>query len=85
VKGCQNRGGGDSLVVGEDIRVDQILDLVGKTLVGNFLGRWVGMDQIQRWVNEVWFLVLGYGPNFHLLSRGWLGFIFHFGGGQMQL
>jgi hypothetical protein len=66
-------------VVGEDLCVDRILDLSGKTLIGKFLGRRIGMEQICRWVNEVWNPILEYGPTYRILSRGYLGFIFHSG------
>jgi hypothetical protein len=40
----KRQGGGSYLVVGEDMRVKQILDLVGETLVGKFIGDRVRMD-----------------------------------------
>ena len=67
---------GKCLVVGEDIAINQILDLSRHTLVRKFTGRRVRMDCLLRWIEENWGLELGYIPIVHLLARGWLGFVF---------
>eukprot|EP01018_Ginkgo_biloba_P002298 Gb_28324 [translate_table: standard] len=76
----KSHGGGISLVVREDIRFDQIGLLEGKTLVGKFLGRWVSLstlrDWMRDWIKMEWAPLLGYGPIFHLLAKGWIGLIF---------
>ena len=79
-KVVRSRGGGVPLVVGEDLCVDQILDFSGKNLVGKFIGRRIGnMEQLCRSIKEVWNPILEYGPTYHILSRDYLGFIFHSG------
>lgn len=34
------------------------------------------MDSLNRWIQGTWVPDLGYGPIFHLLEKGWVGFIF---------
>jgi len=65
-KVVRSRGGGVSLVVGEDLCVDGILFLSGKTLVGKFIGNMIGMEQLCRWVNEVWNPILENGTTYHI-------------------
>eukprot|EP01018_Ginkgo_biloba_P003692 Gb_00828 [translate_table: standard] len=47
IKSC---GGGISLIIGEDIRVDQIGILKGKTLVGKLLGQRVSITNLNVWI-----------------------------------
>ena len=63
-------------MVGEDIVLNQVLDLSGHTLVGKILGRRVGMDCLLSLMERHWGTALGYTPKVHLLAKGWLRFIF---------
>jgi hypothetical protein len=72
----RSRGGVIFLVVGEEIGVDKIQDLLGKNLVGKFIGQRIGVEKILTWVFYSWFLALAYSPTIHFLSQGWVGFIF---------
>ena len=63
----------------EDVKkriILEVLSMIGKTLVGKFLGRLVNMDSLNKWTPDPWVTVLNYGPIFHLLEKGWIGFIF---------
>jgi hypothetical protein len=66
-----------SLVVGEDIVVNQILDLSGCTLVGKFVNERIGMDYLLIWIEENGDPILGYTIAIRLLARGWICFNFH--------
>jgi hypothetical protein len=73
----KSKGGGVSLVVGGDLCVEQIGDLVGKTIVGIFSERRISMSKLCQCISRVWRLVLGYDLIAHDLSGGWIGFILH--------
>jgi len=66
----KSKGGGISLVVGEDIQVEKIGLLVGRTLVGKFLGC------LNEWIQLEWAPILGYGPIYYFLAKVWIGFLF---------
>jgi hypothetical protein len=34
------------------------------------------MDSLNAWIQKEFSSVLGYGPTYHILSQGWLGFVF---------
>jgi hypothetical protein len=72
----KSKWGGVSLVVKEDLKVSQIAEPRGKTLIGGFKGRRVYMENMNLWMQYEWVLVLGYKMTIHLLARGWIGFIF---------
>jgi hypothetical protein len=72
----KSRSGGLKLVVGEEIRVEQIWILLGKTLVGKFMGHGVSMGWLNDWFIMKWVLFLGYGLFFHMLAKEWIGIFF---------
>lgn len=72
----KSQGGGVALVVGENFRLEQILDLNEKTLVGKYLGKRVSMEQLNLWIQQTWLPLLGNFLSFHILAHGWLGFLF---------
>jgi hypothetical protein len=76
-KVIKSQGKGISLVVGKDVRVEQVVSLLDKTLVGKILGRKMGLDSLNTWIQSHWGSILEKGPTFHLLERGWIRFIFH--------
>jgi len=63
-------------VVGEDIVLNQVLDISGHTLVGKFLCRRVGMDCLLSWMERHRGTDLGYTSKVHILAIEWLRFIF---------
>jgi hypothetical protein len=71
-------GGEVSLVVGGDLQVSQITDLDSCVVVGKFSGRRDSMESLHLWMQEEWKPTLDYVSMVHLLSRGWIGFLFLF-------
>jgi hypothetical protein len=61
---------------GEDLWVNQIAALEGRALVGKFRGRRMVVGTLNSWIAANWVSLIGYAPIFHLLSRGWIMFIF---------
>jgi hypothetical protein len=45
--------GGVALVVGEDLKVSQIFDLEGKSLVGKFCGRRMLVVSVNNWMESL--------------------------------
>jgi hypothetical protein len=79
IKKCKivkSRGGGMSLIVGEDMRVAQIAEMDGFALVCKFCRMRVFISAMGSWLEEIWNSVLGYIPTFHMLLRGWIGILF---------
>jgi len=64
-------------VAREDIKVEHIMILVGKDLVGKFMGKQCIRDLMNDWLQRTWRSVIGYAPIFHVLTHGWFGFTFH--------
>jgi hypothetical protein len=64
------------MVFGEDISVSQVSKLVDKVMVGIFWGKSPGEKAMFGWLNNHWKPMLGYLPEFHILSRGWISFRF---------
>ncbi|KAH9290043.1 hypothetical protein KI387_034160, partial [Taxus chinensis] len=64
------------LVVGEDIHVDHISQLLGKTLTGKIFGRQIASTTLNDWLQRNYHLLIGYGPFYHILTRGWISFSF---------
>jgi hypothetical protein len=72
----KSRGGGVSLVVGEDLRFSQIVSLEGWDIVGKLCGRRMSMGYLNSWIEAKWISLIVYASIFHLLSGGWIKFIF---------
>jgi hypothetical protein len=64
------------LVLGEDILMDQVLEMDSKSLTGWFYKRQIVVKKLEQWIARVWRPPLGYSERFHILFKGWLGFIF---------
>ena len=64
------------MIVGKDVVVSYILDLEGKPLARYFKGWRIWMPSLLSWMEEVWGLGIGYVPVTHLLTKGWVGFVF---------
>jgi hypothetical protein len=65
------------MVVGDDVSMEEILELIGKTSGGHFCGKVVCPKALGNWIDKNWTEPLGYRPGFHTLSRGWICFKFH--------
>ena len=63
---------GATLVVGEDIRVDQIRFFLDNTLVRKFMVHRVAMGHLNDQLQVKWVSLLDYGPIFHMLAKGWI-------------
>lgn len=74
----KNGGWKVSVVMGEYITMDQIIDLSKHTLGIKFLGRRVGVDCLLRSIEAQWHVGLGYIMVTQYLSKLWLNFIFKF-------
>jgi hypothetical protein len=73
IKECR---GSVKMVVGDDIPLCDVPQLVGKTLVGSFTGKAPGEKSLTGWMNNLWKPLIGYTPKVHLLSRNWISFSF---------
>lgn len=63
-------------MVGKDVDLDKVLDLSESALVGKFSGGRVSMNNLIKWMDQIWCVKLDYVPVCHLLEKGWCGFIF---------
>jgi hypothetical protein len=72
----KSHGGDVVLVVRDEIKVAQILNLEGGAIVGKFCGRRMSLKTVNVWMEVEWRAILGYIPICHLLSHGWMGVIF---------
>jgi hypothetical protein len=64
------------MVVGDDVEVGAIPDLLGKMMVEHFIGKVVSPTSLKGWLEEKWVQLLGYFPTYHMLARGWISFQF---------
>lgn len=62
-------------MVGRDVKMEEVLSLDEKTLVGFFSGRKVAMLSLGEWVKDHWNFVLGYSITHHVLPKGWVGLV----------
>ena len=60
------------MVVGTNVDIGDILNLLGIVVVGRFYGKAVSSIYLQIWVDGSWSNILGYLPDFHTLTRGWI-------------
>ena len=58
------------MFVGEDIRVAQIMEFVGITMVCHFPRRRISTFNLNGWIHKVRVLVLGYGSSFNVFCKG---------------
>lgn len=58
--------------LGEDIKMNQGVELANQGLTGCFLGREIFEKNLSEWLEMVWRPLLGYTVGFYLLVRGWL-------------
>jgi hypothetical protein len=72
----KERRGSVKMVVGDDIHLNDVPQLMGKTLVGIFNGKSMGEKALTGWMINQWKPLIGYAPKVHILSRNWISFIF---------
>ena len=65
------------LVVGEDIKMNEIILTNAHTLVGRFRGRNFSSTGLKKWVNDTWMDIIPLCPEVFILPRGWISFKFH--------
>jgi hypothetical protein len=65
------------MVVGEDVGIGDIENMVGRTLVGNFCGKVVPPTSMKSWMEKNWKPVIMQCPIFYILARVWICFIFN--------
>jgi hypothetical protein len=64
------------MVIREDISLDEVPYMLGKTLVSHFYGKVVFASSLSHWLDSNWRDVIGYSPEFQTMARGWLCFKF---------
>jgi len=74
-KCIKNKGLLRNLSLGEDVEMQEVVEMSKVTLVGRVNGRSFALGTIQNWVKEEWGL-LGYTPVADELSRKWFAFTF---------
>ena len=65
------------LVVGDDIKMNEIILTNAHTLVGRFRGRKFSLTGLKKWVNDTWLNIIPLCPEVFVLPRGWIAFKFH--------
>eukprot|EP01018_Ginkgo_biloba_P020280 Gb_31029 [translate_table: standard] len=63
------------LLLGDDVKMNEVLDLATQMLVGRFFGRRMGKKKLTVWLSGNWSPLLGFLPKHYTLSRGWLAFL----------
>ena len=65
------------LVVGEDIKMNEIILTNAHTLVGCFRGRKFSSTGLKKWVNDTWLDIIPFCLKVYVLLQGWIAFKFH--------
>jgi hypothetical protein len=69
--------GCSKMVVGDDVKLEAIPNLMGKMVIGKFCGKVVRLEFLRIWIDSIRSTMLGYRHMFHTMSRGWICFKFH--------
>jgi hypothetical protein len=64
-----------SLVLGEDVSMNDVVSLAKTALVGRFTGCNMGITTLCRWSSVNMEPTLGYNPKVFTMAKGWLGFV----------
>jgi hypothetical protein len=64
------------MVVGDDITLCDVPWLVGRALVGSFIGKVPREKSLTGWMNNLWKSLIEYTPKVHILSRNWISLSF---------
>jgi hypothetical protein len=75
-KSIKQKAGVVKMVVGEDIFISEVSKFVGKMLMGIFWEKSPREKALSGWIENQWKPLLGYTPKAHLMSRGWILFLF---------
>jgi hypothetical protein len=59
------------LALGDDIMIQEALDLAESVVVGKSDGWKLGTMQLRDWVQSNWVTTLNQLPSLHILSKGW--------------
>jgi hypothetical protein len=65
------------MVVGRDVEIGDIPELLDQTVMGIFFGKIVTTPTLISYMVENWLKVISYRPSFHTLEREWIYFKFH--------
>jgi hypothetical protein len=65
-----------TMVTGQDVPLEDIQSLYGKTLVGQFCGKIVRAPSFSQWVATNWKRMMGFASVFQVMVRGCLYVIF---------
>jgi hypothetical protein len=64
------------MVVGKDMAIEEILWIMGRTIVGRFCGKVVTAKSLSTRLAKNWKCMLGYRPDFDTLTKSWISFKF---------
>jgi len=65
-----------NLVIGEEEKLHEVLNMVELSLVSHFQGHFLGVKVVKEWLLVDMDPLLGHYPYLLVLSRGWLGLMF---------
>jgi hypothetical protein len=63
------------MVLGADIELEETCRLALCGLVGRLSYSYFADSSVTAWVHKTWTPILGYIPEIHYLTKGWIGFI----------
>jgi hypothetical protein len=66
----------DSLVFGEDIDMDRVVEFSELVVVGRARGKRLGVVFLRSWVDNTWGSNITRPPSIRLLAKGWFAFVF---------
>jgi hypothetical protein len=61
-----------NLVLGDDVKMHQVVSLSTQALVGRFHGRSICEKYLKKWLQVKWEPYIGNVPVFYLLTKGWM-------------
>jgi hypothetical protein len=65
-----------NLVLGNDVKMHQVVCLSTQALVGRFHGRSICEKSLNEKLQVKWEPYTGHVPVFYLLTKGWMDFLF---------
>lgn len=75
----KTKGNSVRLVLGNDMKLNEVINMVVLTLVGRILGRRFNEANIVCWMKKMWVPLLGSVLSFYFFARGWMAFMFRIG------
>jgi hypothetical protein len=76
-KGPSSKGKVGNLLLGREVGMNNVVQMVNQTLVGRASGRFFAHKTIVSWAESAWKEDLGYTPEVIELSRNWFAFKFN--------